>query len=312
MHLFESILAQYELSARDVQMVDLAREDVFDAISTGKVAAVMVVGALTSPGIRDTVAAVTQAGKAEPVFVPITEAKAMALRSPVFESLDVVRGAFGGTPPKPANAFESLGVSVQLMATSSMRDSIAAEITRQLFANRPAIALVAPLANQMEAPSTARSAVIPVHPGAAAFLDDDEKSFFDTYSDAIYIGAMVLSVLGSAAAALASRFGGKNIAEADSLLHRLLDVLRMARVAESAEALDGLEHETDEILINGVASRRTNSLDANAIGALGLALDQARQAIKDRRRALAANIDPTPNATIHALPRDPRTFGGKG
>jgi TRAP transporter TAXI family solute receptor len=308
--LLESILNQYELTTNDVQIVDLGRDEVLDAVATGKAAAVLAVGALNSQTLRDIVAAVTQAGKGDPVFVPITEAKAMALRSPVFESIDVVRGTFGGAPPKPAEAFETLGVSVRLMATSAMNDSVAADITRLLFANRTAIAQISPLANQIEAPSTARGAIIPVHPGAAAFLDDEEKSFFDHYSDVIYIGAMVLSVLGSAAAAAASRLsGGGRGAAGDKLLLRLREVLRRARSADSAAALDELENETDEILISGIANRRANTLDAEAIGALTLALDQARLAIKDRRRALQLPARAEGGgAVVRTLPRDTRSI----
>ena len=73
-----------------------------------------------------------------------------------------------------------------------------------------AVAAASPLANRMEEPSTEKSAAFPVHPGAAAYLDGDEESFLDKYSDLIYIGAMLMSVLASAAAALACRMTAAN------------------------------------------------------------------------------------------------------
>ena len=287
--LFEAILTQYEIAPKDVTIVELSRDKVFDALSSGAVSVVMAVGALNTQPMRDVVTAATLASGGDPVFVPVTEAKAMGQRAPVFESMEVVRGSFGGAPPKPAEPFETLGVSVRLMAASSMSDNLAGEITKLLFSNRPSIAHVAPLANQIEAPSTDRGAAIPVHPGAAAYLDDEEQTFFDKYSDAFYIGAMILSVLGSAAAALASRVSGNKPTEADLLLSRLLDVLRAARSADSLSALDALEQETDEILISGIAARNVRGLDGHTISALSLALDQARLAIKDRRRFLQSN-----------------------
>lgn len=287
--LFEAILTQYEIAPKDVTIIELSRDKVFDALSSGTVSAVMAVGALNTQPMRDVVTAATLASGGDPVFVPVTEAKAMAQRAPVFEAMEVVRGSFGGAPPKPAEPFETLGVSVRLMAASSMHDSLAGEITKLLFSNRPSIAHAAPLANQIEAPSTDRGAAIPVHPGAAAYLDDEEQTFFDKYSDAFYIGAMILSVLGSAAAAVASRVSGNKPTEADLLLSRLLDVLRAARCAESLSALDTLEQETDEILISGIAARHVRGLDGHTISALSLALDQARLAIKDRRRFLQSN-----------------------
>ena len=306
--LFESILTQYEIAPTDVTIVPLPREKVFEALSTGAVSAVMAVAPLNTQAMKDVVTAATMASGGEPVFVPVSESKAMAQRAPVFESMEIVRGSFGGAPPKPAEPFETLGVSVRLMATSAMSDSLAGEITKALFSNRPAIAHTTPLANQMEAPSTDRGAAIPVHPGAAAYLDDEEQTFFDKYSDAIYIGAMVLSVLGSAAAALASRVTSRAPTESDSLLKRLLDVLRAARNAESLQALDALEQETDDILISGIATRNLRAVDSQAISALSLALDQARLAIKDRRRFLQAAGSAGSGARI--VPLDARSFGG--
>lgn len=286
--LLEAILAQNEIAARDVVIKDLTREQVFDALSTGAVAAVVTVGALNTQAVRDVVGAATLASGGDPVFIPVSEAKAMAQHAPVFEAIEIVRGSFGGSPPKPAETFETLGVSVRLMAASTMRDALAGQLTRQLFANRPSIAQAAPLANQIEAPSTVRGAAMPVHPGAAAYLDDEEQTFFERYTDAIYIGAMIVSVLGSAAAALASRMGSKkssdkNGGESDQLLRRLLEVLRAARVADSLAILDALEREADDILMSGVVARSTHALDAQTMSALTLTLDQARLAIKDRR-----------------------------
>lgn len=284
--LLEAVLSQYEVPLKDVEVIELTREQVFEALSRGQVAAVFTVGALNSQAMRDVVMAATMAGGGEPVFIPISEARAMAQRAPAFETAEIVRGSFGGSPPKPAQNVETLAVSVRLMAVSTMKDSRAAEVTKLLFQNRPSIALVAPLAHQIEAPATERSAAIPVHPGAAAYLDDEEKTFFDQYSDAIYIGAMLLSILGSAAAALASRMSTSEAPDTDSLMGRLLDVLRAARTAESLDELERLEQETDDILISGVAAQRMHTLNSQAISALSMVLDQARLAIRERRRLL--------------------------
>ena len=36
-----------------------------------------------------------------PVFVPVSEAEAIAQRSSLYEAFDLVRGVFGGAPPRP-------------------------------------------------------------------------------------------------------------------------------------------------------------------------------------------------------------------
>lgn len=292
--LFEAVLAQHEILPNETPIVDLPRHQVFEALSSGRVAAVVTVGAITSDATRDVVAAATRASDGRPIFIPINEAKAMAQQNPALEAMELARGTFGGAPPKPTDNLETLGVSVRLMAASTMKDSRAGEVVDLLRSNRLAIERAAPLANQMHAPSTDRGAAIPTHPGAAAYFEREEETFFEKYGDMIYIGAMVLSVLGSAAAALASRISGGEGKHTALLLQRLLDVLRAARAAESLQTLDELERETDEILIGGIAARSMHTLNAQAIGALSLALDQARLAIRERRRQLKATAQAQP------------------
>jgi hypothetical protein len=62
-----------------------------------------------------------------------------------------------------------------------------------------------PQSEQLSAYKKRGAALGRLHPGALAFLDDQEKSFFDQYSDIFYIGAMCLSVLGTAMAAAMAR-----------------------------------------------------------------------------------------------------------
>ncbi|HMN74015.1 MAG TPA: TAXI family TRAP transporter solute-binding subunit [Rhodoblastus sp.] len=283
--LFDTILAHYEIDPQLVRHEVLGRDGMADAIKSRQVDALFVVGPATANISGEAVAAVVRAsGSAK--FIPIAESKAIAQRFSALESTEIVRGAFGGDPPRPADAFETIGVSVRLMARASLQDSIAAEITRRLFAERPSIARLEKLANQIEAPATDKGAAMPVHPGAAAYLDDEEESFFDKYSDFIYLGAMALSVIGSAFAAVATRISHTRHTEFDRLLERLLEILKSARTAGRVDDLDEMEREADEILVSSFASRHLTGLDSHAMTAMGLALEQVRDAIRERRGVL--------------------------
>ncbi len=298
--LLDVILAQYDVPPSAIGHVLLDRSEAAEAIRASRVDVLFVVAPLTSDIITDAVSAITRA-VGPPIFVPIQDARAIAQRVPALESVEVVRGAFGGNPPRPASSFDTLGVSARLMARASLKDSVAADLTRLLFAERLAIAQFAPLANQIEAPPTTKGATLPVHPGAAAYLDDEEKSFFDQYSDFIYIGAMLLSVLGSGLAAVASRMSSVRHTEMDRLLERLLSILGAARNASDLDELAELERETDEILVSGIANRHVNKADAHSMAALTLALDQVRRALRERRTDLEAH--PVARLAIRAAPR---------
>ncbi|MHB8885533.1 MAG: TAXI family TRAP transporter solute-binding subunit [Methylovirgula sp.] len=292
----ETILAQYDVPLQSVTAVPLALDDVRQAVDEKKVDAVLAVGVPDTGTLAKTVRAVTAASQKPPVFIPISEAKAIADRSPYYESADVVRGLFGGLPPRPLETFQTLSVETRLVARSRLKDETVAALTKLLLTVRPILALRIPVANRIEAPSTTRGAALPVHPGAAAYLDDEEESFFDKYSDAIYIGALCLSVLGSAAAALASRMNGRTNESDDVLLVRLLAIIKAAREADP-EALDALEAEVDNLLAVALMPevQRLKS-EVPRINTLSIAFEHVRHALKQRRQTLAgAGREASPN-----------------
>lgn len=284
--LLKTILSQYDVPLQSVTTVPLALDDVKQAVKDKRVDAVLAVGVPDTGVLAKVVLAVTAAGEKPPVFIPISEAKAIADRSPFYESTDVVRGLFGGLPPRPMKTFETLSVGTRLVAQSKLKDDTIATLTKLLLTVRPVLALRIPAANRIEAPSTTRGAALPVHPGAAAYIDDEEEGFFDKYSDAIYIGALCLSALGSAAA-VASRMHGRTNETDDALLTRLLAIVKASRDADF-EALETLETEVDNLLATALMpdSMRLKS-ELPRIHTLGIAFEHARHALKQRRQTLA-------------------------
>ena len=285
--LLDTALAQYDVPLASVGRVSLTLAELTRAVENKEIDAVLAVGVPGSKGLTEAVNTVAVAGHGQPVFLPIAEAKAIAQRSPAFEGVEVVRGAFGGAQPKPPEDFDTLGVSTRLVARNSLGNEVVGALTRLLLAARPAIAARIPIANRIEAPAADKGAALPVHPGALAFLDDEEESFFDKYSDAFYIGAMCLSVLGTGVAAAATRLTRHRFTDADRVLRRLLEITMAARSARHAGLLDGYEEEADELLALALAPDSVDALGINRIGALSVALNQVRHAIAERRQSFA-------------------------
>ena len=289
LRLLDTILAQYDIASNNVERISLSLTDVPAAIESKSVDAVMVVGVPSSGIVAETVASITLASGGTPVFIPIAEAKAIEQRSPSFESIEVVRGAFGGAPPKPPAAFETLGVSIRLVARASLKDAVAGDVTRLMLNAKSSLAARLPGANRIEAPPTDKDATLPVHPGAAAYIDGEEETFFDKYSDFLYLGAMLISVLGSGLAALASRMNSRQHAEMEALLARLLDIHKRVRAAASPEDVHSLEEEADEVMASALGQSSTQTLDGHRVNALSLALHQVRLAIDDRRKKVESS-----------------------
>src|ERR1700724_2024809 len=285
--LLDTALAQYDVPSASVGRVSLTLAELTRAVENKEIDAVLAVGVPGSEGLTEAVNTVAVAGHGQPVFLPIAEAKAIAQRSPAFEGVEVMRGAFGGAQPKPSEDFVTLGVSTRLVARNSLGNEVVGALTRLLLAARPAIAARIPVANRIEAPGADKGGAPPAHPGALAFLDDEEESFFDKYSDGFYIGAMCLSVLGTGLAAAAARLTRHRITDADKILRRLLEITKAVRSARHAELLDGYEEEADELLALALAPDAVHALSVNRMGALTLALNQVRHTIAERRQSLA-------------------------
>src|SRR5262245_41089262 len=285
--LLNIILKQYEIPPDKVQVIQLDTTDVGPAIRDSKVDAIMAVGPLSSRITADAIAAAAR-DKEAPSFLAIDASEAIAQRYPVYESTEIPAGAFGGAPQRPAEAVETIGVSHYIVAHRALDESVVGDFTRLLFGARQVLSSDLPAVAKIEAPETDKDAAVAVHPGAAAYIDGEQKSFFERYNDWIYYGLMILSFLGSAMAWLMNYSKVDDRVQKLHALDQLMDLIRAAREAPDVPALDRLQAEADEILQAAIQQVENNALDQAGLQAFSLALQQTRGAIADRRALLLA------------------------
>ena len=141
-------------------------------------------------------------------------------------------------------------------------------------------------AAKIETPDTDKDAAIPAHPGAAAYVDGEEKTFLDRYSDYIWWGIMALSAVGSAGAWFGSYLKRDERMISTSLRDRLMDMLLEARNAAALEDLDKMQAEADDILKQTLHCYDDGAIDDGALSACHIMLQQLHSAIADRRSLL--------------------------
>src|SRR5689334_16833484 len=172
----------------------------------------------------------------------------MAQNHPAYEASEIPAGTFGSAPSRPEEEIKTISFSHHIVARRGIPESTVATFTHQLFAVRQQLLTEFPLAAKIETPDTDKDATIPVHPGAAAFVDGEEKTFLDRYSDYIWWGLMALSAMGSAGAWFAGYLKKDDRDGNTSQRDRLLDMLAAARHSDSTEELDQMQSEADDIL----------------------------------------------------------------
>lgn len=286
--LVDTMLREHGVDPRSVRTVELLPWEVAEGFKQHRIDAVLAVGPVTARPIVDSIASVVREAKdGNVVFVAAREAEAIGERVPYLESFDVVAGSFGSNPPRPSEAIPTLSVSHFLVARRSIADGVIGELTQQIFALRPQIASQNPAALRIEPPETDRTSSVSVHPGASAYLTGSQKGVLEQYSEIIYIGIFLASILGSGAAAMAGMFGWGRKPAPRSVLPDIIQLLRWARAAEDSHVLDEVARRADDIFIEMIESHRGASMDDAQFTSVTLALEHLRAAISDRRRALA-------------------------
>ncbi len=288
-NLVNLVLKHYGVPLDKVQVSEVDPRDLANVVRNNQVDALFVAGPATGRAVGNAVAAATRNGAA-PSFIEIDQADGIAKRDPAFDSTNIETGTFGGNPPAPDDNLKTLSFPEYLVARKGLSNDHIAALARLIYAARLSLATAMPGEVKIEAPSTEKDSAVIVHPGALAYLNDDQKSFFDKYGDDIFYGLLIFPIVGSAIVAVAGYFRNSGRTRRLRLLQRLIDLVRKAHAAPSPEALDQLQRDVDNLVIAVIHQSEQDDYDETAQMSFSLALDQVRFAIAARRAALLENV----------------------
>jgi TRAP transporter TAXI family solute receptor len=281
-NLLKVILQQYGVDPNKVEVIQFPANDAAEAIRSQKADAYLAAGPANSKITTDAILASSRDG-GTPTILAIDLADAIAQNHPAYEAANIPAGSFGSVPEEEV---KTINFAHHIVARKGLSESTVAAFTRQLFSIRQALKNEFPLAAMIETPDTDKDATIPAHPGAAAFVDGDEKTFLDRYSDFIWWGLMALSAMGSAGAWFAGYLKKDERSNNSSLRERLLEMIASARKSESTEELDQLQTEADGILRDTLQCFEHGAIEDGALIAFNIALEQFHNAVADRRTLL--------------------------
>jgi TRAP transporter TAXI family solute receptor len=283
-NLLKVILRQYGVDPTKVEVIQFPAGEAADAIRNQKADAWIAAGPVNSKITTDAILASTRDGGA-PTILAIDLAEAIAQNHPAYESAEIPAGSFGSVPEEEV---KTISFAHHIVARKGLSEATVATFTRQLFAIRQALRNEFPLAAKIETPDTDKDASIPAHPGAAAFVDGEEKTFLDRYSDFIWWGLMALSAMGSAGAWFASYLKKDERSNNSSLRERLLEMIAAARKSDSTEELDQMQAEADQILRETLQCFEHGVIEEGGLTAFNIALEQFHNAVADRKMLLVS------------------------
>ena len=283
-NLLKIILQQYAVDPAKVEIVQFPAQEAAEAIRSQKADAYLAAGPLNSKITAEAIAASAK-DAGTPIFLEIDRADAIAEKHPAYDAGDIPAGTFAAD--RPDDDVKTITFAHHIVARKGLSEETVAAFTRQLFAIRQQLMSEFPLAAKIETPDTDKDAAIPAHPGAAAFVDGEEKTFLDRYSDYIWWGLMALSAMGSIGAWFAGYFKKDERTNNSHLRERLLEMIAQARRCETAEELEQMQSEADNILRDTLRCFEDGAIQEGALTAFNIALDQFHHAVADRRAILA-------------------------
>ena len=202
--LFRQILSQRGLQEQDYMLVPLKRGEQADYANEGKIDAFFSVSAGRTRSNETFNDNLRKSWGEKLVVVTFEDAAALALRIRGVETGEIVKGFFGGDPPKPEEDTDTIVVSNRLVASEKVNQNTAVVLTRTLFAMRDQRQSEVPELLAIAAP--ARDVpTLPVHPGTIQLMDGVYQDLLDRYTNHIFIAVAFLGALGSGVPAINAR-----------------------------------------------------------------------------------------------------------
>ena len=219
-------------------------------------------------------------------FVSIDDAEAIAEASPAYEAGEIAAGQFGGAPAIPDESVTTLEVATYLAADRDVSDDNVTLLAHKLFEERQKISAEASIANAVQAASTERDAILPIHPGAKVYFDSEETTLIERYGDWLFYGPMLLGALGSVSVG-ALRFLGVNQGpEVPLLVSQVEDVIRSIRSARRISELATIRADVDAAIGRLATELAKGRVDETRTGVVALVLYYIDRALSERNTAL--------------------------
>jgi TRAP transporter TAXI family solute receptor len=287
--LLKIILTESGVDPDKVNVVQFATTELGDALRSQKVDALMAVGPVDSKITSDAIAATTKPNVA-PTFIPVDAAEIIARKHPIYESAEIAAGALGANPARPDDDVTTIGVNHLIVARKALSELTVTAFTKQLFAIRHSLQSDFPGVANIQVPDTDKAAAIPAHPGAAAYIDGNERTFLDRYGDFMWFGLMILSGVASGGAWLRSYMRRDERAHNTALRNRLVDMIAAVRETGSLTELDLMQKDADDILRDTLNCFEDGAVAEDTLSAFNIALDQFHNAVEDRKSWLADSL----------------------
>jgi hypothetical protein len=254
--------------------------------ANGRIDCVVVFGVPADPAVASVVYAVDGKKKDPPTVLAVDVGDFLKENSPAASAETIPKHAF---PRRliPGDEVDTVGVPTALVAsrisTGPLRERLynnaITELTRNLLQRRGELARKVTMASLIAAPDTEKGARFPVHPGASAYLDDTDTSWYTLFSDQIWNVMLVGGLLTSIATAAAGFVKQQAKDPMRELLERLKSIADRARATAGADEANALSQELGSIGVDIAMLGYERRSGYEEFAPLQLAFENARRVV---------------------------------
>jgi uncharacterized protein len=290
--LFWVLARHYDLAETDFQPLPMSPTEAYDALRQGQVDGLFRVIAMGSTSIRELLQT-TQAA-----LVPIDQDDSLRLLFPYLETHSIPKGTYSGSPAIPADDIPVVGVRAVLVTHTAVDSRVVKDITKTLFEFRNELVSAYPRAAMIRLPEAGTNLGLPLHPGARAYYEQDQPSFWVEYAEPI-------GLLFSVSVLLASGFWQfrlwllerqKNRADMYNL--KILEMIDRVQKTQSFQELDAIREELFEIFNRVVVDLDNDKISPQSFQSFTFPWEVAINTIRHHERVLRS--DPHYQSTLDA------------
>ncbi|MBN9081939.1 MAG: ABC transporter substrate-binding protein [Rhizobiales bacterium] len=247
--LIERIFAHYEIQPDEVKLKEMRPADVANAMADGQLDAFILVIDPNARMPRRVLAEITEKLKIPLIFMGMPASEALAFRFRDLITTDIPAGVFGGTPPRPEAAINTVAISYELISTERMSDTTATALTKSLLELRTRLRRDQEISFGIETPPVDEPRRFLPHDGTAALVNDDAETFLEKYSDAIWLSLFGLSLLGSSVTGFMGWASGRRREDEVSFQALLPQLTEKLAAASSLDDVDEVQREFDALVV---------------------------------------------------------------
>lgn len=280
---FLSLLNYYGMNPESVSILPISDSEERDnAFRSGKVDAIFRVTTLGHSSIRKFMQT------ADARLIPFDQFDSMRLFSPTLFEYTIPHGTYKAAEPAvPQQDMQTVGVPTLLVVRGELDAALVRSLTRVLFENKNDIVAITTLGAFVSEPDSSQAVVPRLHPGALAYYNRDQPSFFERYYNQISLVATLVPLVASVYFALRALLLTRQRDRAYRYNMQMASLLTQLMSSPTATRAKKAELQLLEMLEDVIHDMNKGDVEISDLQAFSFVWDKAMEAVRYREVSLA-------------------------